>query len=235
MKKIKFMSSIYYSMPLRLYVFSEVESVQARISNKSKKNIFLISNEENNNLYVYKEQYSQGRIDFLNGNIKSEIIIINDLDYSEENKKELKKIKKFIFNQFSRLKGRKEEIQIKKGAGIQLPPISEKLKEKSNLKVSSEKLILQKHIKNKNKDKKVYDSSKDLELEIPNAPLKKIIEIDTKDLKKRFISSQEYKNSNVKTILVECDFCNQIIKMAVPRDLIENSELPVTPITYIHG
>ena len=36
-------------------------------------------------------------------------------------------------------------------------------------------------------------------------------------------------------VLSECELCGGIIQVPAPKDVIKNSELPVVPLTYVHG
>lgn len=74
-----------------------------------------------------------------------------------------------------------------------------------------------------------------IDLGIPAIPMKKIIKIQPSDLDTKLILEEESQNPNIKVILVECQICGTPIKMPVPRKIIEESELPVTDVTYIHG
>ena len=38
-----------------------------------------------------------------------------------------------------------------------------------------------------------------------------------------------------KFVLVDCQICEKTINMPIPRNIIRNSPLPVTDVTYIHG
>ncbi|MHA1896074.1 MAG: hypothetical protein ACTSU2_01655 [Promethearchaeota archaeon] len=80
---------------------------------------------------------------------------------------------------------------------------------------------------------KEFSSEKDLELNIPMVPLKKKETLKTQNIDDKL--SLESADPNYKIILVECDICGKPIKMPVLKKLIEESKLPVTDVTYIHG
>ena len=41
--------------------------------------------------------------------------------------------------------------------------------------------------------------------------------------------------TETKFVLIECQICDKTISMPVPRKIIQNSTLPLTDVTYIHG
>ena len=73
------------------------------------------------------------------------------------------------------------------------------------------------------------------DLNIPEIPMMKKLEIKGKDLINEEITKPNLKNSGVKVILVECEMCERAITVPVPKHLIEKSNLPITEITYVHS
>ncbi|MBN2154906.1 MAG: hypothetical protein JW776_02545 [Candidatus Lokiarchaeota archaeon] len=67
----------------------------------------------------------------------------------------------------------------------------------------------------------------DKDLGIPEIPMKKAIIVKQGQIRKD--------TETTKFVLVECQICNKTINMPIPRKIIEESPLPVTDVTYIHG
>lgn len=101
---------------------------------------------------------------------------------------------------------------------VKKPSTPEKKKSSKKMKITSE-----------------YQSNDDEALGIPSVPMKKVVKVDESALKGQPILEEDSKDPNVKTILVECKICGKPIKMPVPKRIIEESELPVTDVTYVHG
>ncbi|TFG18825.1 MAG: hypothetical protein EU530_08005 [Promethearchaeota archaeon] len=71
------------------------------------------------------------------------------------------------------------------------------------------------------------DNPSDKDLGIPDIPMKKAIIVKQSTIRKD--------TSETKFVLIECEICSKTISMPVPRKIIQNSTLPVTDVTYIHG
>lgn len=90
------------------------------------------------------------------------------------------------------------------------------------------------------KEKKTkYLSNEDLDLDIPivpEAPKQKVkITLDNSNLSTDVLERmKKYESSNVKVVLVNCERCNAIIPVPIPKKSVLNSELPVVPISYVH-
>jgi hypothetical protein len=67
----------------------------------------------------------------------------------------------------------------------------------------------------------------DKDLGIPEVPMKKAIVVKEGQIRKD--------TERTKFVLVECQICEKTINMPIPRKIINDSPLPVTDVTYIHG
>jgi hypothetical protein len=67
----------------------------------------------------------------------------------------------------------------------------------------------------------------DKDLGIPEIPMKKAIVVKKGTIRKD--------TEQTKFVLIECQLCKRTINMPVPRKIIQESSLPVTDVTYIHG
>lgn len=86
-----------------------------------------------------------------------------------------------------------------------------------------------------------YATKEDIDLavpEVPAPPKKKAIEPPTKELPKIsigvFDKMKEFNSGTVKIVFAQCDRCNAVISIPVPKHLVLNSELPLVPISYVH-
>lgn len=94
-------------------------------------------------------------------------------------------------------------------------------------------------LKEEKEKKTEYLSDEDLDLDIPivpEAPKQKVkITLDTSNLSTDVLERmKKYESSNVKVVLVNCERCNAIIPVPVPKKAVLKSELPVVPISYVH-
>lgn len=93
-----------------------------------------------------------------------------------------------------------------------------------------------------NKDKeglKEYLSKEHLDLDIPEVPespkKKEKLSLDTSKLSPDVLERmKKYKSSDIKVVLVNCDRCNAVIPIPIPKKAVLDSELPVVPISYVH-
>jgi len=111
---------------------------------------------------------------------------------------------------------------------------------------SKEHLILIKDIKREDttklkleEDKKEYLSEEDLELEIPAIPIapkkKEKLTLDAPNLSNDVLERIKLvKSPNTKVVLVNCDRCEAIIPVPIPKNYVLSSELPVVPVSFIH-
>ncbi|MFX0003631.1 MAG: hypothetical protein ACFE9C_13030 [Candidatus Hodarchaeota archaeon] len=91
----------------------------------------------------------------------------------------------------------------------------------------------------KNKLNSDYLTKEHLKLEIPvvpEAPKKKEkLTLDTSkvsnDVLKRM---KKYESPDTKVVLVNCERCEAVIPVPVPKKAVLDSELPVVPISYVH-
>jgi hypothetical protein len=73
----------------------------------------------------------------------------------------------------------------------------------------------------------------DLDIPIPPPPIIKQLNPEISPLvfsDQRFADDPRYNH-----IFVKCDLCGGNIGVPVPKDVVLNSELPVVPVTYVHG
>ncbi|HMF32225.1 MAG TPA: hypothetical protein VKK79_12460 [Candidatus Lokiarchaeia archaeon] len=73
----------------------------------------------------------------------------------------------------------------------------------------------------------------DLDIPIPPPPIIKQLNPEVDPLvfsDPRFAGDPRYNN-----IFVKCDLCGGNISVPVPKDVVLNSQLPVVPVTYVHG
>jgi len=158
---------------------------------------------------------------------KSKLIPIFSLSINKEDSSEIKGIKKFLKKKFP---------EIKDFSKLKFVTISDEYGKDSELKPLGLKKSKQIPPKKKLGAKKSKIGSKtDNELNIPAIPMRKKIEIKAKDLITKEITEQNIKNPEIKVILVECEICGRAISVPVPKLLIEESNLPITEITYVHS
>ncbi|MBD3256299.1 MAG: hypothetical protein GF383_14470 [Candidatus Lokiarchaeota archaeon] len=111
---------------------------------------------------------------------------------------------------------------------------------KSEIKIENLKKVKKAKIKPKfQKEKIEYLSEEDQQLDIPVIPeaikKEKRKPIAPLQLDPSLLKRIEYlNNSNHRIVFVNCERCGTVIPIPVPKINIENSELPVIPISYIH-
>jgi hypothetical protein len=84
-----------------------------------------------------------------------------------------------------------------------------------------------------------YLSEEDMELGIPSIPVapkkRDKITIDSPGLSTDILNKiKEIESENVEVVLVNCDRCEAVIPVPVPKKAVLESELPVVPISYVH-
>ena len=87
------------------------------------------------------------------------------------------------------------------------------------------------------KDKENIEEENDFNVpSIPEPPKNKsTITIDSPGLSTSLLSRIKSLESEArKVVLVNCERCKEIIPIPVPKTIIENSEIPVVPVSYIH-
>jgi len=100
----------------------------------------------------------------------------------------------------------------------------------------SDSKVKTKRDKSKKNAPKKDEKQQNVDLGIPQVPLKKGLKIEANDLMSKEITDKEAKDPNLKIILVDCAMCGKkTITVPVSKKIIENSELPVTEVTYIHS
>jgi len=86
------------------------------------------------------------------------------------------------------------------------------------------------------KRKSVYKTDEDLEMDIPLVPeAPKKLTVNSQGLSTDLlIKMKKLESEKIKVVLVNCERCNKIIPVPIPKKLISKSKLPVVPISYIH-
>ncbi len=89
------------------------------------------------------------------------------------------------------------------------------------------------------KRKTVYKTDEDLEMDIPlvpEAPKKKEkLTVNSPGLSTDLlIKMKKLGSEQIKVVLVNCERCNEIIPVPIPKNFISKSKLPVVPISYVH-
>jgi len=87
--------------------------------------------------------------------------------------------------------------------------------------------------------KEEYLSEEDMELEIPVIPVapkkKEKLTLDASNLSNDVLERiKSVKSPNTKVVLVNCDRCEAIIPVPIPKNYVSSSELPVVPVSFIH-
>ena len=87
--------------------------------------------------------------------------------------------------------------------------------------------------------KEEYLSEEDMELEIPVIPVapkkKDKLTLDASNLSNDVLERiKSVKSPNTKVVLVNCDRCEAIIPVPIPKNYVSSSELPVVPVSFIH-
>ncbi|MFW9818557.1 MAG: hypothetical protein ACFFE5_03015 [Candidatus Thorarchaeota archaeon] len=97
----------------------------------------------------------------------------------------------------------------------------------------------------KNSTKKEQDINSDylskeyLKLDIPvvpEAPKKKEkLTLETSKISNDVLERmKKFESPDIKVVLVNCERCNAVIPVPVPKSAVLDSELPVVPISYVH-
>jgi hypothetical protein len=93
--------------------------------------------------------------------------------------------------------------------------------------------------KGKSKSSNDYLSKEDLDLNIPavpEAPKKKdMLNLDNSKLSTDVLERmKKYESPDIKVVLVNCERCNAVIPIPIPKKSVLDSKLPVVPISYVH-
>jgi hypothetical protein len=93
--------------------------------------------------------------------------------------------------------------------------------------------------KDENEANSDYLTKEYLNLEIPvvpEAPKKKEkLTLDTSKLSNDVLKRmKKYESHDIKVVLVNCERCEAVIPVPVPKKAVLDSELPVVPISYVH-
>lgn len=86
------------------------------------------------------------------------------------------------------------------------------------------------------KRKSVYITDEDLEMDIPLVPeAPKKLTVNSRGLSTDLlVEMKKLESEKIKVVLVNCERCNKIIPVPIPKKFISKSKLPVVPISYIH-
>jgi hypothetical protein len=90
------------------------------------------------------------------------------------------------------------------------------------------------------KRKTVYKTDEDLEMDIPLVPEapknKEKLTVNSPGLSTDLlIKMKKLGSEQIKVVLVNCERCNEIIPVPIPKNFISKSKLPVVPISYVHN
>ena len=130
-----------------------------------------------------------------------------------------------------------EFIEEKELAPETSPKTSEKLKMqpfKLSVQIPTEEKI---EAKVQREDKGFeYPTEKEIDLFIPAIPEpKKMKKLDTSTLTVGVLEKlSKLESDNVNAVLVNCQRCNEVIPIPIPKNMILNSDLPVVAVSYIH-
>ncbi|MFX0022835.1 MAG: hypothetical protein ACFE9S_10955 [Candidatus Hermodarchaeota archaeon] len=71
---------------------------------------------------------------------------------------------------------------------------------------------------------------------VPEAPKKKEkLTLDTSKVSTDVLERmKKFESPDIKVVLVNCERCNAVIPVPVPKKAVLDSELPVVPISYVH-
>jgi hypothetical protein len=111
-------------------------------------------------------------------------------------------------------------------------------KEKSYLK-KMKNLFAKKQKPKIQKEAKDYPSEEFVELQIPTipeAPKKKDkLTLDSPDLSADvLVRIKKVESPDTKVVLVNCERCNAVIPIPIPKRMVLGSSLPIVPISYVH-
>src|SRR5271157_702874 len=83
----------------------------------------------------------------------------------------------------------------------------------------------------------MYANEEEANLDIPLPPppkgAKEELNLEMSELV--FTDDKYADDPNYQHILIMCEWCGGVIKMPVPKDVVLSSDLPVVPVTYVHG
>lgn len=84
-----------------------------------------------------------------------------------------------------------------------------------------------------------YSTKEHKDLDIPSVPeppkKKDKISIDSPDLAPDVLKRyKKIESPDVQVVLVNCNRCKAVILIPVPKKMVNNSELPVVPVSYVH-
>lgn len=84
-----------------------------------------------------------------------------------------------------------------------------------------------------------YLSEEDMELDIPSIPVapkkREKITVDSPGLSTDILNKiKEIESKDIEVVLVNCDRCEAVIPVPIPKNAVLESELPVVPISFVH-
>ena len=94
-------------------------------------------------------------------------------------------------------------------------------------------------IKNENEIKSEYLTEVDQDLDIPAVPeapkKKEKLSLDASKVSSDVLERiKKIESPDIKVVLVNCERCEAVIPVPVPKKAVLESELPVVPISYVH-
>ncbi|MFX0027893.1 MAG: hypothetical protein ACFE8B_01675 [Candidatus Hermodarchaeota archaeon] len=86
---------------------------------------------------------------------------------------------------------------------------------------------------------KEYSTKENEDLDIPSVPeppkRKQKLSISSPDLAPDVLERiKKVESPDMKVVLVNCERCNAVIPIPVPKNVVLESELPIVPVSYVH-
>lgn len=86
---------------------------------------------------------------------------------------------------------------------------------------------------------KEYSTKENEDLDIPSVPeppkRKQKLSINSPDLAPDVLERiKKVESPDMKVVLVNCERCNAVIPIPVPKNVVLESELPIVPVSYVH-
>ena len=110
---------------------------------------------------------------------------------------------------------------------------------KDDLKVGKDNVKSTKSKPKKKSTHTSYSTKEDMDLAIPSVPeppkgnVK--ISVDSQDLSSDVLERiKKIESPDMKVVLVNCERCNAVIPIPIPKKVVLESELPIVPVSYVH-
>jgi hypothetical protein len=110
---------------------------------------------------------------------------------------------------------------------------------KDDLKVGKDNVESTKSKSKKKSTQTSYSTKEHMDLSIPSVPeppkgnVK--ISVDSQDLSSDVLERiKKVESPDMKVVLVNCERCNAVIPIPVPKKIVLESELPIVPVSYVH-